>query len=152
MEEYTKRPTDFTREILEYGPHSYCQVKETELLKEVDAARNTCYYNQQNGDGNFYYIGPLSEETKKKMSAVKLGKKRPPRSKEWSDKIGLANTGKIRTDKFKQQMSDRLSGRVSNRKGCKITAEHKEKLHAGHRGKPPWNKGLNYTVNDLKVI
>ena len=86
------------------------------------------------------------------MSLSKIGKKRPPRSKEWSDKIGKANKGRPRTEEFKLRMSEKLSGRVSNRKGCKISEEHKEKLHNGRRGKPPWNKGLKYRNKINRIV
>jgi hypothetical protein len=64
LEEYSKRPEDFERTILEFGNYGDLIQKETSLLKKVDAARNLQYYNQHNGDGNFY-CKFHTEETKK---------------------------------------------------------------------------------------
>ena len=64
LEEYKKRPNDFKREILEFGTFEQVIEKETYLLKQIDAAQNKQYYNQHNGDGNFF-CKFHTEETKK---------------------------------------------------------------------------------------
>jgi hypothetical protein len=76
LEEYVKRPMDFQREILYLGSFDDMVMKETELLKNVNAAKNPEYYNMHNGDGNFYNKGH-TEETKKKISKKNKGNSRP---------------------------------------------------------------------------
>lgn len=53
----------------------------------------------------------MSEETRQKRSACRLGKKRPPRSKEWSMKISKANKGLVRSDEFKEKISKATKGK-----------------------------------------
>lgn len=64
LEEYKKRPNDFKRKILKTGTYEQVIKEETKLLKEVNAAQNKQYYNQHNGDGNFF-CKFHTEETKK---------------------------------------------------------------------------------------
>lgn len=76
LEEYEKRPMDFQREILDFGSLNVMIIKETGLLKKVNAASNCEYYNMHNGDGNFYNKGH-TEETKKKIYKKNKGNSRP---------------------------------------------------------------------------
>jgi hypothetical protein len=56
-------------------------------------------------------------ESRAKMSASRLGKKRPPFTLETRKRMSIAKRGRIFTD------------------------EHRAKLSAAHAGKVPWNKG-----------
>jgi hypothetical protein len=144
MEEYRKRPADFHRDILEYGTQRECQIKEKEYLKSVDAAKNLCYYNRSNGVSPYQNYGPLSEESKEKIRLSKIGKKRPPRSEEWSRKISESNKGKVISEETKKKMSLALKGKPGNRKGSKLSEEHKQALKKSRLGKEPWNKGKTW--------
>ena len=76
------------------------------------------------------YIGK-EEIIQEKLVAVaeaKRGKKRPPRTKEWSKKISEANKGKKHTVEWKIQNRERQKGRV-------FTEEHKRKLSENHKSK-----------------
>jgi hypothetical protein len=69
--------------------------------------------------------GLHSQETKIKMSEVKLGKKH---SEETKDKIGKSNKGKKRSSEFSKSISIRRSG-------CKASEETKKKMSNLRKGK-----------------
>lgn len=73
MEEYKKRPEDFSRQIVAEGNYEECLLLETKILQSVNAKINENFYNMHNGDGKFYrkYI---TEESKKKISESHKGK------------------------------------------------------------------------------
>ena len=75
LEEYNKRPQDFKREVMAFGSYNDMINFETKILKAANAARDKSFYNQHNGDGNFYCKGH-SEETKNKIKTALTGKKR----------------------------------------------------------------------------
>lgn len=53
LEEYRKRPQDFTRQIVAEGTWQDCLLLETSLLKKANAKSDPAYYNMHNGDGKF---------------------------------------------------------------------------------------------------
>jgi hypothetical protein len=65
----------FDREIIKdnYNTIEECVKHESELLNEVDARHNPEYFNQHNGDGEFY-IKFVTEDTKKKKEDTFLNK------------------------------------------------------------------------------
>ena len=142
LDEYQKRPTDFIREILEYGTFESCIAKESMLLCEVNAAGNTHYYNQSNGDGKFFHIGPHTTETKRKIIEKKTG---VPLSKEHKKKLSEIRRGKPKSEKHKQSIQKALIGHsVSDecreklaryRKGRMLSTETKNKLSESLSGK-----------------
>ena len=67
LQEYKKRPFDFSRSIIATGSVSEMRLLESTMLQQVDAAKNNMYYNQHNNDGSFF-CDSHSEQTKKKMS------------------------------------------------------------------------------------
>ena len=54
LQEYKKRVKDFERKIIKFGQFEELIKEETKMLKEINAAKNKNYYNQHNGDGNFF--------------------------------------------------------------------------------------------------
>ncbi len=64
----------------------------------------------------FYKRKPLSEEHKKKLSLIKIGKpsnrKGKKCSEETKNKIGLANKGKIKTIEMRKKMSEIMKNNV----------------------------------------
>jgi hypothetical protein len=73
----------------------------------------------------------LSEETKRKMSEARKGKKRKPFSEEWKRKIGLAHKGKKRppfTEEHKRKLSIGRMGKDNPNYGNKLSEEMKQKL------------------------
>ena len=73
----------------------------------------------------------ISEETKKKMSVAKKGKKL---SIEHSRKIALGNTGKKRTEEFKKKSSERMMGERNHWRGKHHSEESKKKLSELNKG------------------
>jgi hypothetical protein len=67
LEEYTKRPTDFSREIIARGTYPEMFVFEQSILKAVKANKDSMFYNQALSTGPFYSHGPMSDENKKNM-------------------------------------------------------------------------------------
>jgi len=86
-----------------------------------------------------YNISPTAEsclgvnhsiETKKKMSEGKTGKKMPPRSEEYKQKISEAMKGKKRSEESKRKQSEALKG-----KNHKVKEETKRKISETKKGK-----------------
>lgn len=90
MEEYNKRPNDFQREIIYYGPFDECLKEELRLLHEVDAAHSPEYYNMHNGTGVFVLI-KHTEKSKEKMRKSQRGKTHSPEARR---KLSLALLGR----------------------------------------------------------
>lgn len=119
LEQYKERPNDFSRHIIADGAHWAIRYLEYKILESVNAKHNPKYYNQHNGNGDFY-SKQTPEETKKKQSksaksswlnpsekrlagiekmrATKTGRKRGPHTEEHKQKIGKANAGNKRPD------------------------------------------------------
>lgn len=72
MEQYNE--CDWSREIIAIGDYQDMINLETSILKSENAAKNPKYYNQHNGDGNFYCKG-VTKETRAKISKAHKGKK-----------------------------------------------------------------------------
>ena len=62
LQEYTKRPQDFTRQIVAEGNVDDIRKLEYKILKSVNAANDDLFYNQHNGFGTY-----LNDEVKKKI-------------------------------------------------------------------------------------
>lgn len=77
LEEYKRRPADFTRIILAEGSARECRKWEEMILTHFDAAKNPQWYNRHNGGINFVVpVGHLvSPETKRKISEATKGKR-----------------------------------------------------------------------------
>lgn len=66
-----------------------------------------------------------SEETKKKMSIAKIGKKRKPFSEEWKKKISESNTGKKHSEESKAKMRKSHTGSTGRHWKVKDTSKLK---------------------------
>ena len=80
-----------------------------------------------------------SDETRKKISDAHKGESNP-----MFGKTGELhpNYGKPMSDEQKQKLSEAHKGKPSSFKGCKHTEEAKLANSEKHKGKIPWNKGL----------
>jgi len=122
MEEYEKRPEDFSRQIIAHGTYAEMRRFEAAILKAADAAHDPMFYNRHNGDGEYYCKGhlektkkilaeqklgkPCAEVTKVKISARLSGRKNGPHSEERKERIRVGNAGKKDTDATKQRKSE----------------------------------------------
>ena len=91
-EQYKQRPDHFTREIIAFGTTKDITNLETLLLRSVDAKNDDQFYNRHNGDG-FYRYGKHSEETKRKISKGKTGKRRPDLSERNKTELNPSKMG-----------------------------------------------------------
>lgn len=73
LEEYNKRPNDFTRQILAHGTYKEMCVFETKILKSANAASDKSFYNRHNNNGVFVNKKCLPQ-TAKKISKANKGK------------------------------------------------------------------------------
>jgi len=159
--DYKENPEHFTREILEYGHYKDMWAKEYQLLVELNAVKNPMYYNKGNGGKQFYNMGPLSPETRKKIGLGQLGRKLSEEHKqkirlakvgykptrEAVEKTRLANLGRKASEETKKQMSLYRLGKKRKEetkrkisltrlaKGCNHTPESKEKLRLANLGR-----------------
>jgi hypothetical protein len=66
LEQYKKRAHDFARQIIAKGSYGDMIKLETLILKSINAAKDSIFYNQHNGDGKFFNKGH-TEKTKTKF-------------------------------------------------------------------------------------
>ena len=121
----------------------YLNMYEDIYIKE----RNTLTpngYNLRTGGGNSMH----SEETKKKMSDVKMGNTHnlgKTLSDETKKKIGEANMGKIKSDETKKKMSEANMGKIHS-------DESKQKMSEAKMGKPSNNLGKTHSDETKKKL
>lgn len=129
LEEYRKRPENFSREIVAQGTYVDMYALETAILKSAKADKNPGFYNQHTNSGKFYLKGH-TKETRNKISLTKGGVKRPAFSDTWLRNISLAKIGNqnalgfTHTLSFKEQKRNELKGNQYAR-GSKRTIEEK---------------------------
>lgn len=153
IEEYNKRPEDFTRQIIAHGSEKDIRDLESKILQTVNAKMNESFYNLHNGNGDFYISGPFTETHKRKISenhARLKGKDNPffgkKHTEETKNKIGISS--KLRnqnennpnynnkwSEEQRKAQSERLLG---NGKNIKKSDEHKKKM--SEAAKRRWNK------------
>lgn len=80
LEEYHKRPLDFSRQIIAEGDYEDMRALEMSILKSIDSKRDPKMYNMHNGSGNFY-LKSHTEESKRKISLANVGRSREDLSK-----------------------------------------------------------------------
>lgn len=68
-DEYQQRPLEFTRQIIANCTWDEAVTLESTILKSLDAARDSSFYNRSNGNKNFV-CDRHTEKTRQKMSAT----------------------------------------------------------------------------------
>lgn len=111
LEQFKQRPHDFTRQIIAMGTYPVMRKFEAAILNSADAMRDLLFYNQHNGNGEYFNKGH-TEATKKKIGAGNKGKGRGNKHSGHSEitkkKIGNSNRGKKRSEKDIQANSQRI--------------------------------------------
>lgn len=140
LAEYEKRPYDFTRQIIAEGNIHDIRKLEAKILDTLNVKINENFYNQHNGNGDFYCKGH-TEKTRQKMSKTRTGKKlnykrtisedhknklhegrrNSKNSKEHNDAIRKYNLGKEVS--YETRQKQKLA-----KLGKKFTQEHKDKI------------------------
>jgi hypothetical protein len=154
---YRRRPNDFKRRILSrvYSDrHNMLCIEECWLLK---VKNRTKYYNKMffTTKGTWWVLGkpkgPMSEDTKRKISLAKKGKSNhrlgKKLSNETKNKISASHTGKIQaptSEVTKKKLSDM-------RKGKAHTKEHNLNVSLGKMKSYQYlHEDIIYTTNNLK--
>ena len=148
LEEYNKRPEDFSRQIIAEGKFEDIRALEAAILKSVNAKINEQFYNMHENDGNFY-LKFHTEETKNKISKANTGNNRPDlseRNKKGPSKTQIEKQvatkrklgyylsennpmyGKKHTEFVKKAHSKRMSGENNPNFGKTISEETKRKM------------------------
>ena len=109
LQEYNRRQDDFTRQIIANGTYDNMVALETAILKSVNAANNSQFYNGHNGDGKFYNKGH-TEETKMKLKIARNKRTDLPRlgvplSEEGKRKASASAKKRYTTDEGKKHVS-----------------------------------------------
>jgi len=123
LEEYKKRPEDFSRQIIADGEIEDIRKLEAKILKSANASLNEKFYNRHENDG-FYFDGwkkgEMTEDHRAKLSAAKKGKKLSE-----SHRLALSNKngrrGKTNSEEHKKAL-------IESRIGSTHTEESKNKM------------------------
>ena len=148
LEEYKKRPTDFTRQIVAEGTFSDIRVLEAKLLDTLDVKHDPDFYNQHNGNGDFYCKGHTVEARKKIGAAHKgragpsgekngmFGKKHSDETKAKIKQKAGHFKGKTHTEETKNKMSIAMTGKKHKPYyGRPTKDETKQKIIAANKGR-----------------
>ena len=139
LKEYAERPKDFIRQIIAKGEWKDCIIFEKKINQQLIKNTNTTY-NRHAYPAIVNKIPPMlgkkhSEETKKKL----MGRVHSP---EVLNQISLKLKGRISprkgvslSEETKTKISEKMKGRVSPMKGRVSSALTKEKLSKAHMGK-----------------
>ena len=96
--------------------------------------------------------GPLTEETRKKMSVAHTGKKKMPHTKETKEKISTAAIGRKASNETKAKMSNSHNGEKNAMFGRTHSEETKDKIRLTKIGKEGPKKGIPRTDEVKKKI
>lgn len=129
---------NFTWEILEQCDINFLLDREQFWMDKTQCYdRRFGFNNCRKSDRPLGY--KHTEEAKRKMSELKLGKKL---SQEQIDKTSKANKGKKRSEEFKRKMSEARTGNKNPMFGRKEDENHKKQRMRNFLAAPRWNKGL----------
>ncbi len=107
---------------------------EIQMIAEYNTFKDG-YNSTTGGESNF----TMSEETRAKMSAAKIGKPSPRK--------GITLSKEIRA-----KMSASFKGRISNRKGATLSKESRDKISAANKGRVSVRKGVVLSIETRKKM
>jgi hypothetical protein len=134
LEEYNKRPKDFSRQIVAEGDLLAMRKFEARILQAANARLDESFYNKHDNDG-FYFDGwrkgEMSEEHREKLAAAKRGKKLSEKHRQniLNNRIGKKNS------------AEHKAALIASRIGSKHSEETKKKM-SEVRKKNPMNKEI----------
>lgn len=108
---------------------------EREYVSHKTVSNPLCYNLVIGGQGGWKVTGPISDETRKKISMKARDRKMPPRSKEHCEKIAKANTGKRASEATRKKMRAAHVGKSSPNKGHKTSDATKRLLSKIGKGR-----------------
>lgn len=121
LEEYNKRPDDFSRKIIATGNVVDIRNLETRILQAFNAKENSMFYNKHQNDGLYFdgwAVGQMSIEHRQKLSAAKKGK---PISKAHKEKLHTGRRNSKNSESHKKAL-------IESRLGSTHTEEAKKKM------------------------
>jgi hypothetical protein len=135
-DDYATREEAYVDEII---LQEYYKVVENPHFANRSYQNSTKFYYTQRlcGENNPMYGRNHTEETKRKMSRVRKGRKF---SKEHRDNIAKSLTGKVRPEEVRKKMGDTRRSRSSIYPN-KHSQETKNKMSKSGKGKVFWNNG-----------
>lgn len=140
LEQFAIRPNDFIRQIIAVGMYDDMIALENAILKSVNAKNNKDFYNQHNGDGDFYNKGHTLQ-TKAKLKIARNKRLDKPR-------LGkpLSNEGKKKASESakKAALTDNRGLRLKQNRGKNVnySAITKEVWHKRKEGLLPMPKRM----------
>ena len=87
----------------------------------------------------------LLDETRKKMSEARKGKKRKPFTEEHRRKISEANKGRTFTEEWRRNISESCKGRHHSEETCK-------KISDAKKGRTTWSKGKHLSEEHRRKL
>ena len=171
LDEYQKRPNDFTRQIIAEGCVDDMFKFEGTILKLFDVRNDQNFYNQHNGSGDFRNKG-LSRESIEKIRKSKTGVPSPKKGKPsgmipWNK--GKTKENNLIINGYAKKLSVKNKGKVGYWKDKNIPDSTKETLklcnmnnnNAGKKISTPYgifdsltqaSKKLNLTYNKVRYL
>ena len=137
---------NFTKTILEFDiPNAGLANDWEQMYILFERAKGKAEYNI--APGGLGHIGHHSEETKKKMSKTRTGRKY---SEEHRRHISESLKGRAVSEETKQKISDNNKGKTAWNKGKLMSEEQKRKLSEAHKGKHPTEETIRKRSETLK--
>jgi hypothetical protein len=129
LEEYKKRPEDFSRQIVAEGELGDIRKLETKILQSVKARINENFYNKHDNDG-FYFDGwkkgEMTAEHREKMAAAKRGKKLSESHKQ----------NILKKIRGRKNLPEHKAALIASRIGSKHSEETKQKMREAKKTNP----------------
>lgn len=125
LEEYTKRPNDFSRQIIAFGSFKEMYVLETAILKAAKADKDTGYYNATLNHGPFYCKGPHTEKHKEKLRGIRR-----------SDEANRIRSERMRGHKHSEETKRKIAKKRIGTKQSMETCRKKSILQMGRKRGP----------------
>src|SRR4029077_3602505 len=121
----------FTFKILEYCDPDKLDEREQHFL-DIYMPKGICYNIAKDVQASMRGR-PRSEETKRKISQSKLGKKKAPMSEEGRRNIGESVRGRKHSEETKRKMSDSAKRRPP------VSAEARHNMSEANKRRPPFS-------------
>jgi hypothetical protein len=140
-------PEEWKREIISTGTREAMTELESEILSLCYSRNDKRSFNQYS-NGKFYRLGPVSEETRKKLSITSKNKKPNIITEEQKRKISQALKGRLTSEETCKKISEAKKGKPGkpqsdetkkkmseSRKGRIVSAETREKIRQANLGR-----------------
>ena len=137
---------NFEKEILEFDIPNVDLANDWEQMYILfERAKGKAEYNI--ASGGLGHIGHHSEETKKKMSKTRTGRKH---SEEWCKHMSEGLKGRVFSEEWMKKISDSHKGQMSGMKGKHHSVETKKKLSEAHKGRRLSDESRRHISESLK--